>query len=768
MFRAIILCGVSTAAIAVSFTPFPASAQETLPTIDIAGTTPAPRGGPVSSDKAREAREEAAYARTVSTGLKTTTPLIDTPRSITIIPKQLLEDNQIINVREAAKFASGVQPTNGFYEAPTIRGMSTGFNFRNNLKMGPLESPSDPTFLDRLEVIKGPASMEYGRITPGGIINYVTKRPKEERINSVQTQFGSWGLSRTTVDFTGPIDDAKTLLYRVVGLYDHADHFVDFNHRDNGRFYGALTWKPTSQFEGNVQVEYYHDRGTNIGNYTQLVPAAALVYRVPWLTGRPLALPRNWTQNEPSTFDRFPQISERVVVYGDWTYRFDEDWKITNRFHYTHNDNNQQYVITRGTPNLVTGATTRRLSWSFFERNTYSLNVDVTGKVDTGPFTHKLLFGFDYYLDQNNNKGDNPQGVGLEFGAFNMYAPVYGNVNWGLLAAEESLSRSNFISRSKAVDYGYYAQDDISYDDTIHLLLGGRYDVAFDWTYSAGGVTNGSATTLFAPGTAACYPACYPLEQTKEKSNPVERQFSPNAGLLFKITPEVSVYASYAKSFAQSLSAAFSFTNTPFQPEKAWQYEIGAKASLFDGQLTASIAAFDLHRQNVVVGDPDHPGFAIQAGAVRSRGVEIEAAGRVTENISIFGAYTYDDALVNADPTRGIGALYGKRAPGIPRHSGNLWAKYDTAPGQSEGWMFGAGVFAVGLRQGNTTNSFGLPGYARLDIMGGYRTLVYDVPVEAQLNITNLTDTTYFESSTGLNALYGAPRTFVGSVKVKF
>ena len=237
---------------------------------------------------------------------------------------------------------------------------------------------------------------------------------------------------------------------------------------------------------------------------------------------------------------------------------------------------------------------------------------------------------------------------------------------------------------------------------------------------------------------------------------------------MFKITPEYSLYSSYSQSFANSNATALSYDGTPFKPEEAWQYEIGAKASLLDGKITASVAAFDLHRLNVVTADTVHLGYAIAAGEVRSRGVETSVAGQVTDNISVLGNYTYDDVIVVKDSTTGSSAILGKRWPGTPRHAGNLWAKYDSAPGEREGWSAGAGFNAVGLRGGNNTNAWAMPGYVTFDMLLGYRSVFQGVPFETQFNVRNIGDTKYFEASSGSYANYGAPRTFIGSIKVKF
>jgi iron complex outermembrane recepter protein len=799
MFTSHLLRGAGAAAIAVALSNG-AEAQQNLPNIDIGAhphasaarshsranvTTRAQTGaaaaaegaagqgasdaqGPLT-EKAREQRESTAYARTRAiSATKTNAPILDTPRSVVIVPKQVLEDNQVLNVQEAVKFVSGVQTAAPFYDSYLIRGFPNGSNtYRNGLKLYSQTNTEDVAFIDRVEILKGPAAMLYGRIQPGGLVNFVTKRPQEEAAHSVQTQFGSWGLSRTVVDSTGPLLKDKTLLYRVIGVYDHADDYIDFRHRDNGQVYTALTYRPDNRFEANAQIEYYNQRTTNIGSNGQQIPAAAMTYQYPGIVGRPWALPRNWTQSEPGMYGALPSTMERVLAAVDWSYRINDKWKVTNRFHYNVSLEDQEYLVNAGY-NAFTGDIRRNVSWTIFKpRQTWSTNLDVTGEVTTGPVKHNLLIGFDYYSYRSVNKGDNPSyTVNPTIATFNAFAPAYGGVALPQILAEHAIAQGNILFRTKQDDWGYYLQDDLNYEDKIHLLLGGRYDVAFDASAEIYGVTSSYYTATGLAGT--CFPICDGHYNPPWKGNPTERKISPNAGLLFKITPEYSVFSSFSQSFANSNAMAQSYDGTPFKPEEAWQYEAGGKASWWDGRVTASLVAFELHRKNVLSADPLHTGYSVASGEVRSRGLEADLAGQATDNISLIASYTYDDAFIVADTATGTASKLGRRWPGVPRHAGNLWAKYDTAPGQKQGWTFGAGFYANGERQGNNTNSYQLPGYVRFDTMVGYRFLLRNVPVEAQLNVTNIGDAKYFEASSGQYSYYGAPRTFTGSLKVKF
>lgn len=772
--------------------PSAAFAQQTLPTIDVGAThrrapvvrgtssrtssmTPAPAATAASapmSASAREKFESTAYTRsTAFSASKTNLPIIDTPRSIVVIPKQVLQDTAVMNTQEAVRFASGVQPGLGvYYDSYLIRGFSSGNNtYRNGLKLFANSGATDPAFLDRVEILKGPAAMLYGRIQPGGMVNFVTKKPQEEAAYSLQEQFGSWGLSRTILDATGPVTQDKSVLYRVIGVYDHADSFVNFKHQDNGSALAELAWRPMTQFEANVAFQYDHLATTNRGYYQQQIPALALSYAVPWWTGRPAGLSRNWTQNDPAMYANLPDVMERELVSADWTYHINDKWKVTNRFHYQHSDENQNYILSRGY-NLQTGLLNRKISWGRFYRDTWSLNLDVTGEVYTGPIKHDLLFGYDYYDYYSVSKGDNPPGtVSAGFPVqpqppLNIWGPIYGNIPFSIIESQIYQAAGNVLGKASQKDFGYYVQDAASFNDRVYFLIGGRFDIASDRANEVFGATQDA-------NGRQCFPFCDGHFNPPWKSQPIERRISPNGGLLLKLTDEFSVYTSYSESFANSSALSQSASGRPFPPQTGRQSEMGAKVSLFDGKLNGSLAVFDLRLDNRLVPDPAFPNsnYSIAAGTVRNRGVEFDISGQATDNISIIGSYTYNDAIIIKDTTTGTSAILGKRWAGVPRHAGNLWAKYDTAPGQKEGWVFGAGFYANGWRYGNNTNSWLLPGYVTFDTMLGYRNVMAGLPIEAQLNVKNIGDAKYFEGTDGgLNAWYGAPRTFVGSLKVKY
>jgi iron complex outermembrane receptor protein len=762
MLRSTLLRGSSAGALTLVLVSA-ALAQEALPAIDVgAASGPAGPAGPGPAMGRENPSKETGYRRTTSvSATKTETPLIDTPVAVQIVPHEVIQDQQDLNIMEAVKNVSGVQAQPGtYYDQYRIRGFDSGYGatYRNGLKMEGILGSEEIAFTDRVEVVKGPASVLYGRIEPGGFVNVVTKKPQEDFKAVLEQQGGSFGLARSTVDVTGSANESKTVLYRLMGAFDHADSFTDFDHHNNGAVAAFFTFRPTSNFEFNAQIEHYEKRQTTPDG-SGLIPVNTLfddngkpiIFR--GANDRPLNLPRHFSVSDPILWSDFPYTVHRTLYYYDWTYKIADSWKITNRFHYLDSNENQTGLTTRSFDNVDTIA--RRFVFNPLQRNILNTNLDVNGEIATGPLTHKVLAGVDWYSYVDNwGPGDTigraPDGTEL-----NIFAPQYGSAG-PLLYLRKFGALSNYLWRTRERDFGVYGQDQISLlDDRLHILLGGRWDKA-----------EVSQSKTYGNIFADCYPFCtgYPMSRFPDKP-----ELSPRAGILFKLSDNVSAYGSYVRSFGQSNGANIANGTVP-PPEEGIQWEAGLKSQWLNGRLTGSITLFDLRRKNILEQDPLNPDYQIAIGEVQSRGIELDLAGQVTENLSLIGSYTYDVAKITSDNNNGN---KGHVFNGVAPHVGNLWAKWDTAPGLPEGWEFGGGVYAMSWRWGNDANTWILPSYVRFDAMAAYRTVLFGQKVAFRLNLKNLTDARYFAysdavSGSGTNAYYGQPRAVIGSVSFQF
>jgi iron complex outermembrane receptor protein len=673
---------------------------------------------------------------------KTDTPILELPRSVQVVPSAILEDRQVTSIYQALENVSGISKEGTFYDAFLIRGFDNSANsYRNFLKTYTLIGVEDFAFVDHVEVAKGPSSEMYGRIAPGGVVNYVTKQPWERTAFSIQQQVGSWGQVRTSLDATGPLNNKETLLYRGIFTFDKADSYIDYQHHRNWAGFGAITWRPAPRFTLALQVEGYNQRLSGTGSYGQQIPA---------IGNAPVNLPRNWSANDPAQWNLFPETSLRGLYTGDWTWKVNDHWRVAQRFLYHRQHEEQRYIIDTSF-NAATGIMTRKMNDNPFDRSNISGNLDLLGDFTTGPFKHTVLVGFDAYHWKQDNYGFN-EGAPLHLVPdLNIYSPAASLLTQpGIAALQNAFTAAlpNVLFRSNQKDLGFYFQDQIRFAGRLSILLGGRYDYARD-----------ASSAIYGTTTSVCFPTC----DGHMVNQPLENQFSPSVGLSFRVAKDVSLFSSYSKSFAASNTVP-TFSGLVLAPQKGRQYELGAKGSLLNGRIFTTATLFRLYQYNLTEIDPFHPGYYNVIGEARSEGAEFDITGRVTRHISIVANYTYDDAAVAAG--NGVRLVIGRRLAQVPRHASSTWTRYDTSPNSSRGWMFGVGTYLSGNRFGESANLVLLSGYGRLDGMAGYRTETAGVRWTAQVNAENILDKTYFLY--GNPFTYGAPRSLSLSIKAQF
>ncbi len=753
MLRSSFLRGVSAGALALSFVSSMAVAQEMLPIVDIgasqaaptqplgAGIVPAPGGAAAKDGGGRFTGYEVEAA---SSALKTDAPIKETPFSVQVVPRQTIDDQQAVTLQDAigpnVSGVTGSSPVTGF-ETFTVRGFNIGQNIYRNGLRETINSATDMGNVQSIEVVKGPVAALYGRIEPGGLIDLVLKRPLDQQYTSVQEQAGSYGFTRTSVDVTGPLNADKTLSYRVNADYQHSDSFRDFVDSENVFVAPTLSYRPNDRIRLNVDFEF--QRRTFVDDNNGLVA----------IGNRPASIPISAYLGDPSIqAESKPREDRRLVAY-DLSIDLTKDWNFTHRF-YNSNNGYTDSQVSVASVNQLTGVAGRTLLAGQFAVNTTSTNFDLKGKFDTGPLHHSVLIGMDYY---NSDSPVSP--LILTFGFQNIPSPtnIYGPNPWGTGFPYKSLP-GNVWQINTQEWTGIYGQDMISLlDDRVHVLLGGRYD----WAHQ------GSAFYFNSN------PILGPLLAQASYVNPSDQAFSPRAGVAFDVLPWLTVYGNYS----QSLGANNGVTSNsqPLAPQKGVQYEVGAKAEFLDKRLLATLALYDITKTNVPTPDPVNPAVSDVIGKARSKGVELDVTGRVTENWSLIANYSHIDARVTQgalyNPVTEItteNAVAGNQLPSVPLNSGNLWAKYD-ANGALKGLSAAGGVNIVGAAQGDNANSFRLPTHAIVNSMLAYRFAIGGTYLTAQLNVKNLLDTTYYSSAlTRFSVIPGAPRTVLGSLRIEF
>jgi iron complex outermembrane receptor protein len=705
-----------------------ASGATALPVIDVGAEMKQRPGGQAAPKGPGDRYTGYRPASSAPMTLKTDTPLMQTPISVQSVTRQTMDDKQAITIRDALiSNVSGVTLTPNFFDTVVnVRGFLAPM-YRNGL-MEQRYRHLDTTNLQSIDVLKGPAAMLFGRMEPGGIVNLVVKRPLETPYYSVEQQLGSYGLTRTTVDATGPVTSDKSILYRFNGEFFRTDSYRDLVNDRNVFLAPTITLHPIEQFRMNIDFEY--DNRTWVDDYP-IYPAVG---------GGPANIPRSRYLSPAFVTARMPNNMDKKRIAYDWTYDVLPGWSVTNRLSYSNTGTQTE----NGFPLALDEASGRMNRFlNVFPGSTdknFSTNLDVKGKFATGPLEHSILVGFDYF----NYFTPLYSTKSIFASAVNIYAPNYG--------AFEDLNVPLQYQVTGQRWTGVYGQDMISFfDDKVHVLLGGRYD----WAETSVNRDRTSAARAIA-----------------SYSTSFDSGFSPRIGLLYQPLPWLSLYGNFTQSIGANQLSPQGLT---LSPQKGEQYEGGLKAELLDKRLLLTIAYFDITKTNVPVTDPNNAANRLLIGKARSQGLEIDLTGQIDDNWSVIANYTHDDVRTvvgtATDPDTAYKrqlAVAGSILPGSPRNYGNLWIKYD-AHDALEGLSLGAGVTASSDQLGDTANSFVLPSYALLNGMIAYRMKIEDFTVTAQLNVKNITDTVYYPSANSRSTIMtGPPRTFLGSLRVEF
>ncbi|MGH8552739.1 MAG: TonB-dependent siderophore receptor, partial [Methylococcales bacterium] len=505
---------------------------------------------------------------------------------------------------------SGVQftPTSGNIGGGNtfvIRGFANG---RDQLLRNGRRFPAarDLANVEQVEVLKGPASVLFGRLEPGGLVNVVTKKPLDNPYYALQQQFGSYDLFRTTVDATGPIDADGSLLYRFNLGYTDTESFRD-ELFDRALFIApALTWRPSEGTEVNLNYEYR--QRDNLFDSGIPVRFADGNNRIPPISRR--------TQfTEPGIHDE----QDYHLVDLNWSHRFnafDVDWTVRNGFQYQRNEFNFREISSGGV--RADGRTVDRFIFIGPQnQDYYQVFFNLIGKFDLLGTKHTALVGWDYFDQQNKSKGffDSAGQFDVSIDLFN---PVLGRVDLATILAQPFED----FGKSGNRWHGVYFQDQISlFGDRLHILGGGRYDWAE--TFSGGSPLSFSD-----------------IQTTTIKA----KKFSPRVGVVYQPWPWLSLYGNYVESLGTT-SNGRTAAGSPLPPQEGEQYEAGFKTAFFDGRLSSTLAFFNVTKSNLSAADRTRPGIAfIAAGEARSRGIELDISGQPTDRLSLIGTYAFTDA----------------------------------------------------------------------------------------------------------------------------
>ncbi|WP_368528487.1 TonB-dependent siderophore receptor [Enterobacter cloacae] len=652
-----------------------------------------------------------------STATLTNMPMLDIPQVVNTVSDKVLEDQHATSLDEALYNVSNVVQTNtlgGTQDAFVRRGF--GANRDGSIMTNGLRTVLPRSFnaaTERVEVLKGPASTLYGILDPGGLINVVTKRPETRFGGSISATSSSFGGGTGQIDVTGPIDGTR-LAYRLTGEYQDEDYWRNFGNERSTFIAPSLTWFGD---DATVTVLYSHrdyktpfDRGTIFDLNTK----------------QPVDVDRKTRFDEPFNVtdgqSDLAQLNAEYRLNSQWTAKFDYSFSQDKY------SDNQARVMAY---DAKTGNLTRRVdATQGSTQRMHSTRADLQGNVDIAGFYNEILTGVSY---ENYDLLRTDMMRCKNVKDFNIYHPTYGT-----LSKCTTVSAADSDQTLKQESYSAYAQDALYLTDKWIAVAGLRYQY---YTQYAGKGRPFNVNT-----------------------DSRDEQWTPKLGLVYKLTPSVSLFANYSQTFMPQSSIASYIGDLP--PETSNAYEVGAKFDLFDG-ITANIALFDIHKRNVLYNESvGGETIAKTAGRVRSQGVEVDLAGSLTENTNIIASYGYTDAKVLEDPD-----YAGKPLPNVPRHTGSLFLTYDIHNAIGGNTLtLGGGGHGVSRRSATNGADYYLPGYFVADAFVAYK-MKLQYPVTLQVNVKNLFDKTYYTSSIATNNLgnqIGDPREVQFTVKMAF
>lgn len=711
--RASRLCCAISAALLSVFHVLPADAAppasgeaDTLDTVEVTGVRPSYQAPP---------------SRTAT---RTDTPALRTPQNVQVVPRAVLDDQNAQTLVEAVRNVAGTGTDFGFNGSslplivlrgfPTIsmsaQGPTTSSFFYNGTRVQGL--PVAMSDVESVEVVKGPASVLYGRSEPGGLVNVVTRQPQAERGVRITATGGSFGLAHGAAEAFGALDADRRWQGRVALSHDDNANNRDFVVDRLAAFSAALAWVPSERTRLTFNVQRSRQKYRND-------------YGIPAIGDRPADIDRDHQFNEGGALSR----QDNTVVRIDLAQTLSDRWSLNVHALALDQDGAQYDLLPStffsGQAGLIaTGRIDRLYNYEpQRDRQLHQLNADLVGKLSTGAIEHTLLIGADAYRDRFDSET-----TGFVPGpSIDIRNPVYGQA-----PALDLSALPLFAQEGRTRWTGVYAQDQIAFGNGVELIVGVRHDR--------------SSARFGAPGTRAN-----------------EQRFTtPRLGAVWQFAPNQSVYAQFQEGVAANNGR--NLAGESLDSEQARLYEIGHKFQANDGRLTSTIALYQLTKRNIANYMPDISGFfdTVAIGEARTRGLEWDVSGQLTERLALIASYAYTQSEITRDES-----FVGKRLPNVPRHSGSVWARY--APG--ERWTFGGGVFAQSGRAGDRGETFVLPGYARVDLMAAYRFELGAARAQVQFNVDNLFDREYFTGShqhvTDWNQP-GAPRTLKATFRLDY
>lgn len=674
----------------ISIRPQPPVAQDTvtLPAVTVTAAMDTERAnGPVSGYVARRA----------TAGSKTDTAIIDTPQSVSVITNDELRSRQAETLSQALNYTPGVttQPTSFSRTADRfrIRGMdvesANSGSMRDGLRLqsNSYDGIQEPYGLERVEVLRGAASVLYGQLSPGGVVNAVSKRPTSEPIRELGLQLGNHNRRQLTADFSGPVGSSDTLDYRLTMLGRDSGTANRYIPDDKLYIAPALTWRPSADTSLTL-LSFYQKTNTRF--------SAPLPYQLVEGVGKgPYFIGRGDFIGEPD-YDKMK--GEMFTLGYELSHALNADTRLHHSLRFFESKVTWNYLQAQTSAAAIAeAASTGVLRRQYSDRREHAKGLVSDSRMEFNrPLLgadHKLLVGLDLYRMDYDSENFRANTSSINLGSYNYGQPVTVN-------RDSALDRG---SRRKTTQAGLYLQDQVSLNDRWTVLAGLRRD----WAQQD--------QTAHRDGSQA---------KQKDGAN------TWRLGVVYKAPNGLAPYLSYSESFFPVSVSEVS--GMSFRPTTGKQYEAGLRYQPEGSRTLLSAAIYELVQDNVLKFDAGENSYR-QTGQVRSRGLELEAKTEVSRALSVIASYAYTDAKITRST---IASEIGQRSEDTPYHQAALWADYNFAS-----WGLPQLRLAAGARYKGSTRASGIatgmPAYTVVDALLGYR---FDAHWDLSVNVSNLMD----------------------------
>ncbi|HHT0973404.1 TPA: ferrichrome porin FhuA [Escherichia coli] len=690
-------------------------------------------------------------ARQSATGTKTDTPIQKVPQSISVVTAEEMALHQPKSVKEALSYTPGVavgtRVASNTYDYLIIRGFAADGQSQNNYLNGLKlqgnfynDAVIDPYMLERAEIMRGPVSVLYGKSSPGGLLNMVSKRPTTEPLKEVQFKAGTDSLFQTGFDFSDALDDDGVYSYRLTGLARSANAQQKGSEEQRYAIAPAFTWRPDDKT--NFTFLSYFQNEPETGYYGWL-PKEGTVEPLP--NGK--RLPTDFNEGaKNNTYSR----NEKMIGYS-FDHEFNDTFTVRQNLRFAQNKVSQKSVYGYGMcsdplytkdqealkaspclsiPQSQWGHTlTRQYVIDNEKLENFSVDTQLQSKFATGSVDHTLLTGVDFMRMRND--------IDSWFGYAGSVAPsdIY------------NLDRSDFDFGAhpnpsgpyrvllKQKQTGLYVQDQAQWDKVL-VTLGGRYDWADQSSFN---------------------------RDYGNKSERDDKEFTWRGGVNYLFDNGVTPYFSYSESFEPASQT--DANGDLFAPSKGKQYEVGVKYVPEDRPIVVTGALYQLTKTNNLMADPNGSLFSVEGGEIRARGVELEAKAALSASVNVVGSYTYTDAEYTTDTT-----YKGNTPAQVPKHMASLWADYTFFDGPLSGLTLGTGGRYTGSSYGDPANSFKVGSYTVVDALVRYDLArVGMAGSNVALHVNNLFDREYVASCFNTyGCFWGAERQVVATATFRF